>query len=208
MLEPLRYLVKEQVKFLASHATYDIFDAETSDQIGVAEEVIGPVTQVLRWFVSKQLMPTTVEVREKPDDSLVFTIIRGWYLFQSRVEIHDAQGDLVGYFKSKILSWSGGFWVYDRKDREFAEVKGNFIGFKYRVLTPDGGVELGKVSKTWAGVVKELFTSADTYMVEVNEDLNEQPISKMLVLAAALAVDMIFKSESRTQGGTLLDLGG
>ncbi len=200
MLEAHRYLVKEQVKFLASHHTYDIYDGDTQEHVAVAEEKIGAVTQLLRWFVSKQLMPTRVEVREKPDDSLVFTISRGGYLFRSRVEVHDAQDALVGYFKSKLISWSGGFHVYDKEGRPFAEVSGNFIGFKYRMTTPDCRVELGHVSKQWKGLVKEMFTSADTYMVELNEDLSEQPLAKMLVLAAALATDMIFKSESRTSG--------
>ena len=197
MLEARRFLVKERVKFLQAHHTYDVHDADTEEQIGIAEEVISTLTQVLRWFVSKQLMPTRIEVREKPDDSLVFTISRGWYVFRSRVEVHDAQGALVGYLKSKLITWSGGFYVYDRGDKQFAEVKGNLIGFKYRVLTPDGAVELGKVSKQWRGLTKELFTSADTYLVEINEDLDEQPLAKMLVLAAALATDMIFRSESR-----------
>lgn len=208
MLEARRFLVKEQVKFLAAHATYDLYDADTEEPVGTAEETIGPVVQLLRWFVSKQLMPARVEVREKPDDSLVFTIGRGWYLFRSRVEVHDAQGGLVGYFRSKLISWSGGFYVYDRRDQLFAEVKGNFIGFKYRMLTPDGRVELGRVTKQWTGLVKEIFTSADTYLVEVNDDLDEQPLAKMLVLAAALATDMIFKSESRTAGGDLTDVLG
>lgn len=201
-------MVKEKVKFLASHNTYNIFDGDTSEEIGIAEEKIGVLTQVLRWFVSKQLMPTAVEVRGLPGNELIFTIRRGWYLFQSRVEVHDNQGEMIGYFKSKILSWSGGFYVYDKNDKQFAEVRGNFIGFTYRVLTPDHAVELGVVSKKWGGVVKELFTSADTYMVEVAEDLRDQTVAKTLVLAAALATDMIFKSESRTAGNDLLDLGG
>lgn len=205
MLESRRFLVKERVKFLAAHQTYDIFDADTRDPIGTAEEEIGLLTRLCRWFVSKQLMPTRVEVREKPDDSLVFTINRGWFLFRSRVEIRDARGDLLGYFKSKLLTIGGGFYVYDKSDKQFAEVKGNLIGFKYRVLTPDGGFEMGKVSKEWGGVAKELFTSADTYLIDVNDDLHEQPVAKMLVLAAALAVDMIFKSESRTGASGLLD---
>ena len=92
-----------------------------------------------------------------------------------------------------------------QNDRPFAEVKGNFTGFKYTVVTPDGRVQLGKVSKTWGGVVKELFTSADTYMVEVDEDLAEQPISKMLVLASCLATDMIFKSEKKGGVGGLIE---
>src|SRR4051812_31456429 len=147
MLEANRFLVKEQVKFLASHHTYDIYDADTQEHVAVAEEKIGAVTKLLRWFVSKQLMRTRIEVREKPDNALVFTISRGWYVFRSRVEVHDAQDALVGYFKSNLISWSGGFYVYDKNDRQFAEVTGNFIGFKYRMRTPDGKVELGQVSK-------------------------------------------------------------
>jgi uncharacterized protein YxjI len=203
MLESRRFLVRERVKFLASHHTYDIHDADTEELTGTADEAISALTRVMRWFVSKQLMGTRIEVREKPDDSLVFTLGRGWYIFRSRVEVHDAQGELVGYLQSKLISWSGGFYVYDRDDRLFAEVSGNLIGFKYRMTTPDGAVELGRVSKQWKGFGREVFTSADWYLVEIAEDLDEQPMAKMLVLAAALATDMIFKSESRTT-----DVGG
>lgn len=207
MLEHNTFLVKERVKVFASHNTYDIFagDSDSKEPIGVAEEDIGIFTKILRWFVSKQLLPTRIEIREKPDDSLVFSIRRGLYIFRSRVEVHDAQGAMVGYFKSKLISLSGGFYVYDKNDEQFAELKGNLWGFNYRVLTPDHSVELGHVSKKWGGVAKELFTSADTYAVEVSPDLKEQPIAKMLVLAAALATDMIFKAETK---GTLdLDTG-
>lgn len=211
MLEHQRYLMKERVKYLSSVQSYDIYEGDDGkpDVIGVAEEKIGFVTQAMRWFVSKQFMPTLVEVREKPDDSLVFTIRRGWYLFRSRVEVHDSQGNLIGYFKSKLISWSGGFYVYDARDQQFAELKGNLIGFNYKILTPDRSVELGSVSKKWKGIgeiARNLFTSADTYMIEVSPDLAEQPIAKMLILAAALATDIIFKSESR--GGADVDLGG
>ena len=206
MLESRRFLVKERVKFLKSHHTYDILDADTEEPVGTADEMISALTRVMRWFVSKQLMGTRIEVREKPDDSLVFTLGRGWYIFRSRVEVHDAQGELVGYLQSKLVSWSGGFHVYDRDDRPFAEVSGNLFGFKYRMTTPDGAVDLGRVSKQWKGLSREVFTSADWYLVEINEDLDEQPMAKMLVLAAALATDMIFKSESRTADVT--DLGG
>ena len=206
MLDAQRFLVKERVKFLQGHASYDIYegDDDSPDLLGTAEEQVSTLKQLLRWFVSKALMGTHVEIREKPDDALVFTISRGPYIFRSRVEVRDAQGELVGYFKSKVLTIGGGFHVYTPDDRHFAEVKGNLIGFNYRVLTPDRAVELGSVSKKWGGVAKELFTSADTYAVTLSDDLQEQPIAKMLVLAAALAVDMIFKSESRTAGSDLL----
>ena len=205
MLSADKFAVKEQVKFLKNHKTYDIFDPESKKQIGTAEEAIGGIVKMLRWVIDAKFMATTIEVREHPDNALVFSIRRGAYFFRSRVEVRDSNGELIGYFKSKFFTLSGGFHVYDKDDKHFAEVKGNFTGFKYRVLTPDGKVELGRVSKEWGGLVKELFTSADSYVVDVADDLREQPIAKMLVLASCLAVDMIFKSEQK--GGVGIDLG-
>lgn len=206
MLEADRFMVKEQVKFLKTKQTYDIFDFDTEDQLGVAEEEISGLIQTLRWFLSKSWLPTTVVVRDH-EGAVVFKIHRGGFIFRARVEVLNADNELIGYFKSKLFSLSGGFWVYDAADKQFAEVKGKFFGFNYRVLTPEGE-ELGKVTKKWGGAIKELFTSADTYMVEVSEDLAEQPVAKMLVLAAALSIDIIFKSENKGQVGVGgLDIG-
>ena len=198
MLEHNTFVIKEKVKILSNVQSYDILDAK-GELLGTAQETIGFMTQMLRWFMSKQFLPTRLEVREKPDDSLVFSIRRGWYLFRSRVEVHDSQDQLVGYFKSKFFTISGGFHVYDKDDKHFAEVKGKLLGWNYRFLTPDGKVEMGQVSKKLGamGILKELFTSADTFGVEVSEDLEDQPMAKMLILAATLAIDLIYKSESR-----------
>ena len=198
MLEHNTFVIKEKVKIISNVQSYDILDAE-GELLGTAKETIGVVTQMLRWVMSKQFLPTRLEVREKPDDSLVFSIRRGWYLFRSRVEVHDSQDQLVGYFKSKFFTISGGFHVYDKDDKHFAEVKGKLLGWNYRFLTPDGKVEMGQVSKKLGamGILKELFTSADTFGVEVSEDLEDQPMAKMLILAATLAIDLIYKSESR-----------
>jgi uncharacterized protein YxjI len=200
VLEQNAFVIKEHVKLLSTTNTYDIIEPESGDVVGVAQEKVGGLVQLLRWFISKHIMPTRVEVREKPDDSLVFTIRRGAYIFRSRVEVLDAQGNLVGYFKSKVFTISGGFHIYDKDDNHFAEIKGRLLGFDYRFVTPDGKLEMGRVSKklTMASAVRELFTSADTYAVEVNPDLAEEPFAKMLILAAALAIDMIYKEESRT----------
>lgn len=204
MFDARRFLVREQVKILATHQTYDIFDAETSQQIGVAEENLSSIVSLLRWFVSKHLMPTTVEVRDQCG-MIQFTISRGWYIFRSRVEVNDPNGELVGYFKSKLISWGGGFYVYDRNDKQFAEVKGNIFRFNYKLVSADGSTELGFVSKKWENLAREFLTSADTYLVEAAEELQDQPFAKILVLSAALAIDLIFKSESRTGGESLVD---
>jgi len=200
MLESNAFVIKERVKILSSSNTYDILDAASGEPLGVAQEKISGLVSVLRWFISKHIMPTRVEVREKPDDSLLFSIRRGGYIFRSRVEVLDAQGELVGYFKSKVFTISGGFTIYDKADQHFADIKGKLFGFNYRFVSADGKVEMGKVAKKLSAgaLLKELFTSADTYAVEIDPELADNPMAKMLLLAAALAIDMIYKSESRT----------
>jgi len=207
MLEFNRFAIQEHKKVFSSVQSYDIRNGDTGEIVGSAQENIGFLTKGLRWVVSKQLLPTTVEVREKPDDALVFTLRRGWYLFRSRVEVHDAMGQLVGFFKSKFFTISGGFHVYDKDGKYFAQVKGKMFGFNYKFLTEDGKVELGHVAKKLGGLgglAKELFFSADNYYLEVDPALSEQPLAKMLLLAATLAVDIVYKSESK--GG--VDFGG
>lgn len=200
MLECNTFAIQEHKKILSAVQSYDIRDGETGEAVGSARENIGALTQGLRWVMSKHLLPTTVEVREKPDDSLVFTLCRGWYVFKSRVEVRDAVGSLVGYFRSKFFTISGGFHVYDKDGKYFAHVKGRMFGFDYRFLTEDGTVELGQVAKRLgglAGIGREMLFSADNYFLKVNPDLAEQPMAKMLLLAATLAIDIIYKSETR-----------
>lgn len=200
MLDRNTFVVKEHTKLISTTNTYDILDADSGEVLGTAQETVGTLTQIARWFISKALMPMRVEVREKPDDSLLFTIRRGAYIFKSTVEVHDAQGELLGSFRSKLFTISGGFTIADKAGKPFAEIKGKWLGFDYRFVTPDGSFEMGRVSKKLGalGLVKEFFTSADTYAVQVAPELAEEPLAKMLILAAALAIDTVYKEESRT----------
>jgi uncharacterized protein YxjI len=210
MLECNTFAIQEHKKILSSVQTYDIKNGETGEVVGTAAEDIGFLTKTLRWVMSKQFLPTRLEVREKPDDSLLFSMRRGWYLFRSRVEVRDSQDVLVGYFRSKFFTISGGFHVYDKDDKYFARVKGRLFGFDYRFLTEDDKVELGRVSKVIGGaegLAREIFFSADHYYLQINPALAEQPMAKLLLLAATLAVDLIYKSQSQGGIGDFADVG-
>lgn len=192
MLEAKSYLIKEQVGLFKLLDVYDIFDPETQQQIGVAREEPGGLIKSLRLVLSKKLMPTWVNVRKHPSNELVFSLHKPFSLFRAHVNVHDGAGKRIGYFKSKVLSIGGGFWVYDDQDKLFAEIKGKWHGWDFKFVTPDA-VELGSVTKKWAGLGKELFTSADNYVVTVSDSLAGQPVAKMLLLGAALAIDVVFK---------------
>ncbi|HWG44674.1 MAG TPA: phospholipid scramblase-related protein [Gemmataceae bacterium] len=191
MLNVNTYLVKQQAGLFKRTAAYDIFDANTNQQVGNAKERPSTLVNILRLFMNKQKLPTTVAFFEQGKDQPLFSIYRAFSLFRSKVQVLDAEGQVIGSFKSKIMSLGGGFWVYDAEEQQFAEVKGDWKGWSFKFLTTDGQ-ELGTVGKKWAGMAKELFTSADNYVIALNDAAKGKKNSNLLLLAAGLAIDIIY----------------
>ena len=188
------WLVKERVGFLKLVDTYDIYDPATGAQIGIAKEKVSVLVHVLRFLVNKRLLPTSVEVREREDGRVILGMRRGVGLLHAHVTVTNDAGREIGRFKSKLFSLGGGFHVLDGSEHPVAEIKGDWKGWNFRFLTPDG-TEIGKVTKKWAGIGKELFTSADNYMISLNEGRAFRPDSAPLLLAAGLAIDTVYKEK-------------
>ena len=53
------------------------------------------------------------------------------------------------------------------------------------------GEEIGRVTKKWSGIGKELFTDADTFQVQVNTSKADKDFP-ILILATAIAIDLDF----------------
>jgi uncharacterized protein YxjI len=56
-----------------------------------------------------------------------------------------------------------------------------------------GDKELARVSKKWAGIGKEFFTTADTYMLEISPHVPPDSSIRQLILAAVMCIDMVLK---------------
>jgi uncharacterized protein YxjI len=56
-----------------------------------------------------------------------------------------------------------------------------------------GNTELASVSKKWAGLGKELFTTADNYMLSINSTVGASDGSRILIVAAVMCIDMVLK---------------
>ena len=192
MLDRKMLLVKERVGILKLVDTFDIYDPITGVQIGIARETSGVVMKLLRLLVSKRLLPSRVEVRERDDTPVLMTLRRGWTLLRANVSVRDGMDTEIGVFTSRLLSIGGAFDVFDTQRQPIAMVKGDWKGWSFRFLAPDGS-ELGTVTKKWAGLGKELLTSADNYVIALAEDRQLPRNAIMLLLAAGLAIDTVYK---------------
>jgi uncharacterized protein YxjI len=194
MLDRKTYFIREHVGMLKLSDTYDILDPQTKTKIGQAREEIPFWSILLRMLISRQKLPTKVSVyegsEEKPEQ-LVFSIHRGFTLLRSKVTVVDAHGNQIGYLRQKLLTLGGAFSIFTPQDELVAVVKGDWKGWNFRFIQNDQ--ELGMISRKWSGLGKELFTTADNYIIDLHGD--PDPTTNTLLLAAGLAVDTVYKED-------------
>ncbi|MCW2844403.1 MAG: hypothetical protein JWN22_2319 [Nocardioides sp.] len=73
----------------------------------------------------------------------------------------------------------------------------NWRAWDFQILD-ESGTEVARIKKTFEGVAKTLFTTADNYVVQIHRPLQDPLLS--LVVAAALTVDTALKQDSRGLG--------
>lgn len=189
-----QFLVKERVAMLKLTDTYDIYDPQTNQKCGVAREQPAAWATALRMLINKRFMPTVINVYEGESEAEgpVLKLKKHPGFIRNKVTVVDGAGVVLGVLRSKVFSLGGGFFVTDPAGGPYAEVKGDWKGWNFKMVANDG-TELGAVTKKWAGIGKELFTSADNYMISLSEALGTDPSHSALLLAAGLAIDVVFK---------------
>ena len=196
MLNRKMFFIREHVGVLKLSNTYDILDPETKEQLGIAKEKPGVLLHILRFFLNKRHLPTTVNVYEgsdpKNEQNLLFSIKREFSLFIPKVSVRDPSGSIVGRFKSKLWGLGISFRVLDPSGKDMALVKGDWKGWNFSFLD-SSEKEIGTITKKWAGVGKELFTSADNYFIALNDQ--PEPAVAVLLLAAGLSVDTVYNEK-------------
>ncbi|MDW7693134.1 phospholipid scramblase-related protein [Flammeovirgaceae bacterium SG7u.111] len=191
ILERNLFFVKEHVGMFKASNNYDVFDPETQELLMTCREPgLGFFTKILRFTDYKRMTPFEVEVRASSGEKIL-TVKRGISLFLSTVQVFDKDDQLVGKFKQKFFSIGGKFNVLDPEDNIFCTLKGKWTSWDFKFVKDD--VEFAHVSKKWAGLGKELFTTADNYMLQIDEKVPSDHPLRLLILAAVFCIDMVLK---------------
>jgi len=185
------YFVKEHVGMFKAANNYDILDPESQQIILLCREPnLGFFTKLLRFTDYKRMTPFHVEISDPAGQSVV-QIRRGISLFRSTVEVLDDKGRVVGSFRQKLLSFGGKFEVLDAQGNSLCWLKGSWTSWDFRFERD--GQQIAQVAKKWAGIGKELFTTADNYMLVIDEGVAPTDTVRQLILAAVMCIDMVLK---------------
>jgi len=194
LLDRSTLLVREHVGMFKAANAYDLVDPATGAVVGRVQERVGGLFRKIMKFTSwKSKMAFHIEFHdlEGGGDTVVLVVSRPFTWFRSVVTVADAAGRVLGKFRQKLLSLSPKMWVLDPAEKEVAFLKGDWKGWNF-TFTDAAEHVLGTVTKKWAGLGKELFTSADNYVIDVAPACQGADLRRLL-LAAPITADMVYK---------------
>ncbi|MEO7989593.1 MAG: phospholipid scramblase-related protein [Chryseolinea sp.] len=186
------FFVKEHTAIFKAASNFDIHDPQTKQIVlNCREENLGFFTKMLRFTEYKRMTPFNIEIKT-PTGEKVLTVRRGVSFFLSTVEVLDENEIVIGKFKQKFFSIGGKFEVLDASERPLCMLKGKWTSWDFRFVSNDGK-EFATVTKKWAGLGKEMFTSADNYMLQISNEVPENHPLRQLILAAVMCIDFVLK---------------
>jgi uncharacterized protein YxjI len=186
------FFVKEHVKVFKAANSFDIFDPESKQVVLEArEERLGFFTKMLRFTDYKRMTPFEIDIKT-PQGEKILTVKRGVSIFLSTVEVLDERDQLIGKFKQKFFSIGGKFEVLDASERSLCMLKGKWTSWDFKFVSNDNK-EFAVVTKKWSGFGKELFTSADNYILQISEEVPANHPLRQLIMAAVMCIDLVLK---------------
>lgn len=184
------YFVKEHVGLFKASNNFDIYDPQTGEVILFCREPkLSMLTKLFRFTDFKRLTPFHVEITT-PSGEPVCSVRRGFLSWL--VEILDERQEKIGSFQQHIWSIGGAFTVLGASGKELCQLKGSWTGWNFRFVTDDE-TEFAHVTKKWSGVGKELFTSADNYVLEIKDSVPADNPLRQIIFSAVMCIDMVLK---------------
>lgn len=187
-------VVNQKAKLIEVNTEYAVHD-QHGNQIGGVRQVGQSTAKKVMRFVSSldQFMTHTFQVVDAAGQ-VQLVITRPAKVVKSRLNITDSAGHPIGEVVQQNAIG---------KIRFSFEVGGQSIGSinaeNWRAwnfaIRDAAGTEIARITKTWEGLAKTMFTTADNYVLQVHRPL-EDPLRQMVV-ASALCVDTALKQDSR-----------
>ena len=159
-----------------------------SDEAGrnlylAAEDAGSPV---IRWFL-KALRPFMIAVLTEAGQE-VLRVVRPFRFYFHRAEILGPQGQPLGVIERRFSILRRIYSVLDRSGTEIFQLFGPIL-HPWTFHIRKDGVEYGKITKRWSGLMKEGITDADNFGVVFPQDWDVR--WKALFLGAVFLIDFV-----------------
>jgi uncharacterized protein YxjI len=190
-------VVNQKAKLIELNNQYSVFDQQGRQIAAVNQVGQSAAKKALRLVSSfDQFMTHKLEVTDT-QGRVLLRLTRPAKIVKSTVVVSDGDGNEIGrivqdnVFGKIHFSLQAGGHTYGAIKAE------NWRAWNFRI-EDHTGTEVARITKTFEGIAKTMFTSADNYVVQIH-GIIPQPLNS-LVVASALSVDTALKQDSRGFG--------
>jgi uncharacterized protein YxjI len=188
-------VISQKAKLIETMDEYEVFDGAGAT-IGAIRELEQSMTmRAVRLFSDVDQFLTHKLGVFDADGQAVCTLIRPAKLMRSKITITDAEGTERGAILQDNVVGKKHFMLVDARGQKIGSIDAqNWRSWDFAIHDAIGA-EVGRVTKKWAGVLKEGYTTADTYVLEIESDVADD--LRLLMVASAAGLDVALKQDDR-----------
>jgi uncharacterized protein YxjI len=187
-------VINQKAKLIELTNEYRIRDEHGADVGLIRQEGQSKGRKLLRLVTSvDQFLSVALTVYDA-DGRPVVGLRRPAAFLKSRIEVTDGNGTPVGRIVQQNVLGKIRFGLEDSGGAPVGEIRAeNWRAWDFAVVDASGA-EVGRITKKWAGLGHELFTTADNYVLEIRPGV--AGVLRLLVVASAAGIDTALKQAS------------
>ncbi|MEV6523451.1 phospholipid scramblase-related protein [Longispora sp. NPDC051575] len=187
-------VVNQKTKLIEVNNEYSVFDQQ-GRQLGMVVQVgQSTLKKVVRFLGNyDQFFTHKLEVRDN-SGQVHLLLTRPAKIMKSRVIVQRGDGQQVGEIIQQNMIGKIRFALMSN-GQQVGEIRAeNWRAWNFSIVDHTGQ-EIARITKTWEGLLRTAFTTADNYVVQIHRPLQDPLLS--MVVASALTVDTALKQDDR-----------
>lgn len=194
---------KEWVEVVIDFETlnkYVILDAN-KQELGLIAERGGGFGATLRRWLLRSHRPFVIDILSRSGGVLI-ELSRKFFFFFSDLDVRSAEGERYGSIHRRFGILYKKYDLRDDMGQVFARVKSPFWRLWTFPLQATTGPTNSKIAKKWGGGLSEIFTDADTFMIDYADHPWDEK-QRAVIFAAAISIDFDFFENNQGSSGVL-----
>ncbi len=187
-------VVNQKAKIIELNNQYGVFD-QNGQQLATVNQVGQSAAKKVLRLVSSldQYMTHKLEITD-PQGSVLLRLTRPRKFIKSSVVVESPSGQEIGRIVQQNAIGKINFSL-EANGQVLGSIRGeNWRAWNFRIEDVAGN-EIARITKTWEGLAKTVFTTADNYVVQIHRH-SAEPLNTLIV-ASALSIDTALKQDAR-----------
>jgi len=186
-------VINQKAKLIELTDEYRVRDEEGNDIGYIREEGQSNLKKAARLLTDLDQFFTHRLAMYDKDGTKVVELLRPRKVFKSRVEITDGEGRPVGVIVQQNVFGKKKFGLESATGEQLGQINAeNWRAWDFAIEDMTGQ-EVGRITKKWAGLLREGFTTADNYVLEITGQVSDD--LRLMMLGSAAGVDLALKQD-------------